>query len=397
VVDNTVGANWDRVQLSLVAGAPQSFIQPLSQPIYTSRPEVPIAVAEQTRPETHAPAEIYKQKSLQQQPHITAAPLAMPAEGGGVMGSVFAGEGGNVGGGVYGPSRTYRPTDALRPGDVSANAFDDYFEYGITQPVTIHKNESAMVPILEQTLPAEHVTLWSDRSTTPLRAVWLENKSKLTLDSGSFSIFENGEFAGEGLLDPIHPGEKRLLSYAVDQAVKVHRAGFADTRTLDRITMHDGTLVETTEEATESTYTVTNAADEARMVIVEQTRRANAKLDSGPAPAETTAAAYRFRLSVDPHQSVDLDVGERAPLSEKIHIDPNEDRTQLFVSVSKYTPELEEKLRPLIEAETTLNGLNQKIIQAQQNEKHSPMMKLAPATTSPPSKAMRRPGVLPTS
>ncbi len=35
VVDNTVGADWDNVQLSLVAGAPQSFIQPLSQPLYT--------------------------------------------------------------------------------------------------------------------------------------------------------------------------------------------------------------------------------------------------------------------------------------------------------------------------------------------------------------------------
>jgi hypothetical protein len=70
-------------------------------------------------------------------------------------------------------------------------------------------------------LPAEHVTLWSEKEPTPLRAVWLENKSKLTLDSGSFSIFESGEFAGEGLLDPIHPGEKRLLSYAADQAVRV--------------------------------------------------------------------------------------------------------------------------------------------------------------------------------
>jgi hypothetical protein len=109
----------------------------------------------------------------------------------------------------------------MQQGDVSTNAFDDYFEYALTQPVTIHKNESAMVPILQQELPAEHVTLWSERESTPLRAVWLENKSKLTLDSGSFSIFESGEFAGEGLLDPIHPGEKRLLSYAADQAVRV--------------------------------------------------------------------------------------------------------------------------------------------------------------------------------
>ena len=98
--------------------------------------------------------------------------------------------------------RRDRATDAFKEGDVSTNAFDDFFEYALTQPVTIHKNESAMVPILQQELPAEHVTLWSERDPTPLRAVWLENKSKLTLDSGSFSIFESGEFAGEGLLDP---------------------------------------------------------------------------------------------------------------------------------------------------------------------------------------------------
>ena len=35
VVDNTLGEDWTDVELSLVAGAPQSFIQPLSKPIYT--------------------------------------------------------------------------------------------------------------------------------------------------------------------------------------------------------------------------------------------------------------------------------------------------------------------------------------------------------------------------
>ena len=58
VVDNTVGADWDNVQLSLVAGAPQSFIQPLSQPLYTRRPEIPIATEEQTTPQTHEAAEM---------------------------------------------------------------------------------------------------------------------------------------------------------------------------------------------------------------------------------------------------------------------------------------------------------------------------------------------------
>ena len=36
IVDNTVGQDWENVQLSLVAGAPQSFVQNLSQPYYAS-------------------------------------------------------------------------------------------------------------------------------------------------------------------------------------------------------------------------------------------------------------------------------------------------------------------------------------------------------------------------
>ncbi len=42
IVDNTIGEDWKDVQLSLVAGAPQSFIQDISQPFYARRPVVPL-------------------------------------------------------------------------------------------------------------------------------------------------------------------------------------------------------------------------------------------------------------------------------------------------------------------------------------------------------------------
>ena len=41
IVDNTIGEDWQNVELSLVAGAPQSFLQQLSQPLYAQRPVVP--------------------------------------------------------------------------------------------------------------------------------------------------------------------------------------------------------------------------------------------------------------------------------------------------------------------------------------------------------------------
>jgi Carboxypeptidase regulatory-like domain len=470
VVDNTVGVDWDNVQLSLVAGAPQSFIQPLSQPLYTNRPTIPIATEGQYAPTTHEAAEMtgpggisgvvtdtsgavipnatvtaagggqtitrqtagdgsftiaplppgqytltirvsgfqtYIERGIDVSGMTTAsvnpslrigstsqtvtvsaeatdmamaAPMTADSNGlyhglgdrvrngslgiiSGSSGGYGVGMGAGYGGGVY------RASDAISAGDVSANAFDDFFEYALAQPVTIHKNESAMVPILQQDLPASHVTLWSDREPRALRAIWLENKSKLTLDSGSFSIFESGEFAGEGLLDPIHPGEKRLLSYAVDQAVRVRPQGFNDKRTLKHIAVHNGVLVRTTSEVTENTYTITNAADESRDVVVEHTRKGGAELDSDVKPEETTASAYRFKVSVAPHQTKELHVKERANLSETVAIRTTVANDSSFlITVSKYSPELEEKLRPAIAAEGALETVQDKLDENQQKQ-----------------------------
>ena len=52
IVDNTIGEDWKDVQLSLIAGAPQSFIQDISQPLYGRRPVVPLPEAAMLTPQT---------------------------------------------------------------------------------------------------------------------------------------------------------------------------------------------------------------------------------------------------------------------------------------------------------------------------------------------------------
>jgi hypothetical protein len=53
IVDNVVGQDWENVQLSLVAGAPQSFVQNLSQPYYSRRPVVAMPESANSSPQTH--------------------------------------------------------------------------------------------------------------------------------------------------------------------------------------------------------------------------------------------------------------------------------------------------------------------------------------------------------
>ena len=390
VVDNTVGADWDDVQLSLVAGAPQSFIQPLSQPLYTRRPEIAIATDAQTTPQTHEAAEMMnnalaapppappvaspkmqafaKRKDLRQQ--LTGSyqqnalasaneTVEVNAENMAVGGAASYGAIGGI----------YRPTDAIAEGDVSTNAFDDFFQYSLTQPVTIHKNESAMVPILQQELPAEHVTLWSRNNPRPLRAVWLQNKSKLTLDSGSFSIFESGEFAGEGLLDPIHPGERRLLSYAADQAMRIKITDQQSQRTLHHLQVHKGIIVERYMDVASLTYSATNSADEDRVVLVEHPRRTNGwSLDTELKPAEATPDTYRFKLAVKAHATEKLEVREHGPEYTTVSIDPNQNTNAYLIELVKRVPDAEAELKPIIDAQAKLADLDQAIADAKKQE-----------------------------
>jgi hypothetical protein len=391
VVDNTVGADWDNVQLSLVAGAPQSFIQPLSQQIYTRRPEIPIATSQQTTPQTHeapqaAPPPVTSGPVPAGQPNFMAGAMkrksnsnaefgqatqtvevngqnatdlaVISGAAGGMISGSGAGYGYGVGGGVY------RASDAIAEGDVSTNAFDDFFEYALTQPVTIHKNESAMVPILQQELPVEHVTLWSERENSPLRAVWLDNKSKLTLDSGSFSIFESGEFAGEGLLDPIHPGERRLLSYAADQAVKVKVADRANNQRLHHLAINKGSIVETYMNVAGITYSANNTGDVDRTVLIEHLRHSGTRgwsLDGDLKAAEETPNLYRFRLQVPAHSTAKLEVREHGPEYTSVNLDSDPHQEQFLIELIKQVPGALAQIQPVIDAETALTTLDEKI------------------------------------
>lgn len=85
VIDNTTGVDWTNVQLSLVAGAPQSFIQPISQPYYSRRPEIGLPQEAQLTPQTHESGE------------PASSPMAAGVAGSG-MGSAGGSAGGIMGG-----------------------------------------------------------------------------------------------------------------------------------------------------------------------------------------------------------------------------------------------------------------------------------------------------------
>src|SRR4029077_20928314 len=141
----------------------------------------------------------------------------------------------------------------------------------------------------------------------PLRALWIKNTSGQVLDAGSFNVLEAETFAGEGVLETIHPDERRLLSYAGDTAVHVKYSDESSQKPFNRIRIAKGIMVMTKEEHRTNKFTIRNSDTEARQVIVEYPADEDWKLATGtPQPEETTESYHRFRVPVAAGQTAEL-------------------------------------------------------------------------------------------
>jgi len=462
IVDNTVGEDWDRVQLSLVAGAPQAFIQAISRPYYVQRPVVPLPERVLMTPQTHQGALTVS--------GATALTGTVTDRGGGLMpgvtiritrggtvvsqtttdssgrfrvtnvspgaydinfqlqgfrpatytgvnvssgmetifnttleigsiseavtvtaasGIVAGGGGGRGGRGGAGRQSTVNglasnginiTMDAVSRADLSPDAFyaamsqqqadaaggqlGDLFEYKLKEPVTIRKNQSALVPILNSEVKAEKVSMWNAASGAPraLRAVWLTNATGSTLDSGSFSIIEGEAFAGEGLMDSLKAGERRLLSYAMDLALVIDAKAETVPSRLTSVRISRGVMVQSTEERLRSTYSARNEDAEARTLVIEHPVRAGWTLGGTVKPDESTPAWHRFRVTIAPKTTVTFVVEEtRANHTEFGVSSMTDDQVALLVREKTLTDAQEAALREVIARKAALAAIVQEI------------------------------------
>jgi len=384
IVDNTVGEDWKNVELSLLAGAPQSFVQELSQPYYTRRPVVGLPQNAMLTPQTHEAtmqefdkAEQFAQ--LQAPPPPAAAGVIGGVPGGvpaGSTGGIGSGSGGGVGGGIFhvggGRKQAFGVNGAPRPNATEvadtlegatqvgqSQDLGDLFEYKLADRVTIHKNQSALVPILQSRIDAEKVSVWNPSDSSVLRALWAHNASNLTLDGGTFNVLEGDAFAGEGLMDAIKPGEKRLLSYAADLGVVVDAKQKSENQRVTRVVIAHGTMMQTTQERSENTYVIHNRDTTPRVVVIEHPARPGWKLTDDAIPAESSASFHRFRIEVAPKTTASLVVKEYRPIvNQYVLTNIADNDIKYFLQQKMINPEVEKALRQVVNEKDEIAALD---------------------------------------
>ncbi|HKN15681.1 MAG TPA: hypothetical protein VJX47_01975 [Candidatus Sulfotelmatobacter sp.] len=365
IVDNTVGEDWKNVELSLVAGAPQSFVQELSQPYYTRRPVVALPQNAMITPQTY-------EATMESRTEVNNGNPSGGVVGGvpgGVAGGIIAqsmsaprpqmgigsGSVGGTGGGVFkamaGRVDAAEVAESLEAGTTTAQARElgDLFEYKLHDRVTIRKNQSALVPILQSRIDAEKVSVWSPSQSAVLRALWVDNTSDLTLDGGSFNVLEGDAFAGEGLMDAIKPGEKRLLSYAADLGVLIDGKQKAENQRVTKVIIAHGVMMQSTQERQENTYTIRNRDISTRTIVIEHPARPGWKLNDDEKPVESSTSFHRFRLTVEPKKTETLLVKEYRPITNSYQLsNVTDDQIKFFLSQKMISPEIEQALRKVM-------------------------------------------------
>jgi hypothetical protein len=308
IVDNTTGEDWTNVRLSLVSGKPISFISQLYPPKYVTRLGAELA---EDRPV--APA-VYS-GGVENRGAGPPAPVAAAR-------NIINGVPGGVAGGRIGVSNQVS-VDAISPQGFDraqsstvaqagpAQEIADLFEYDISTPVTVRKDESAMMPFLQQKVSARKLIIYSDSNRpNPFSAAELTNNTGKALDGGPITVFDAGTYAGEALVETVKKSDKRFISYGVDLGTRISTNLDFRNDTVRELHAHNGLLISRLSQVQKKNYSVHNVDARAKTLIIEHPVRTGYDLIDTAKPIETARDVYRFEVKLPASGSLDFPVTE---------------------------------------------------------------------------------------
>jgi len=318
MVDNTTGEDWTKVALSLVSGRPISFVSNLYAPKYIERPTAELPDDAAARPVTYAGSygvstgsggggSIAGRRAGAPPP----PPAAAPRRVGALQTEAMAAPPAEV--------KAIAPSSIVE--EAGAGELGELFEYRIAQPVTIRKNESAMLPFLQQKIDARKLLIYTAGQTSehPTNAAELTNSTAKTLDGGPITVYDGGAYGGEALMETLKAADKRLIAYAVDLGTRV-TTHFDSTSAVIR-ELHASRGVLTTKSAIEEklTYTARNLDPKAKTLIIEHPLRQGFTL-LNQKPAEKTASHYRFEVALGANATQAFTVSEEHILDNTYYL-----------------------------------------------------------------------------
>ncbi len=363
VVDNTSDEDWQDVELTLVAGLPVSFVHDLYTPRYIKRPVVEVKETTGVLPPMiEAGLEHFEAEEPVVCLHAMASPSDLMPKTARASYSLAA----------RGGAQAEKAKSAVSsvPLQTRERQIGDLFEYIIEKPVTVRRNQSALVPILLKPFSGRSVLLYQKtaRTENPIRCVEFENTTGLTLEGGPVTVLERGSYVGEAMLDTLKPTEKRLIGYAVELAVRVLDNIDSHQDNIMRVIIRNGTFKAQYDQLKKTTYTFSSKSDKEQIVYLDHPREdAEWNLIEPATPYETTENYWRFRFNITPNTTTKFVVHQQKTLYRSWNLSDITDKVLRSWISAKYLDKTSERaLRELLAARQVVAQIDDKIDQLKQ-------------------------------
>ncbi|HLL73379.1 MAG TPA: hypothetical protein VK363_18210 [Pyrinomonadaceae bacterium] len=394
IVDNVSEEDWTNVQLSLISGTPVSFIQPIQQPFYRYRPVIPMPGNLSLNPQVYEadeggsgggngmagasiPTVSYDSPTPPPAPsaqdRLSATVRGRGARGVAEQRQDLRLQQNNVSNLRLERADAASPEIAASLGQAitsgtsveaaaEGSEVGDLFEYQIAQPVTVRRDRSALIPILQTRMEGARISIYNEavRRERPMSGMLLKNTSTLTLEDGAMTIIDGNAYAGEALMERLKPAEQRLISFALDLGTLVNVRVAADRAPTFLVRIVNGVFQAHYHQLDKKIYTVANQTDHPRVLYVEHPVRQGWELSKDtPKPEGKSARYYRFRVELKPHERAELTVAETRPLMDTYALS-NFTTTdlQLFISRRYIDDATSAALQNLIDLKTRIATLD---------------------------------------
>ena len=229
MIENPTDEDWSDVKMSLVSGRPISFRMDLYSPLYMARPLVEPELFASLRPPTYdGPME--RGRAADGDRLAGAEKEAMPAPSPAAPG--MGGGGGSFGRRQSGESKLKDAAKSLDDQSLAlqnaasaatASQLGDYFQYALDETISVPRQKSAMLPIVNKEIEATKVSIYNPRTHAkyPLLGFRFKNLTGSSLMQGPITIFDESSYAGDARMPDVQANESRLVSYAIDLGTEV--------------------------------------------------------------------------------------------------------------------------------------------------------------------------------
>jgi hypothetical protein len=227
----------------------------------------------------------------------------------------------------------------------------EMFRYTIATPVKLQRSQSAMLPIVNESVEGEKVSIYNEASHVkhPLNGLRLKNTTELHLMQGPITVFDDGAYAGDAQIQDLQPGTERLISYAMDLDTEVAPTIKQQPAALLSVRISKGTLHVTHKHVRTKSYVVKNSGQQAKKVLLEQPIEPQWVLTSPKEPSEKTRSLYRFAVTAQPGKPATQDVTEEWTQGEQVAVTNLDDgRIGYFLAAPQVSEEVKQALGDVV-------------------------------------------------